>query len=65
VRVISRKDLDVTATYPELREPAEAVTRPVVLDGEIVAVRNGRPGFGLQSRMHRPPSLNSDDKPST
>jgi bifunctional non-homologous end joining protein LigD len=53
VRVISRNDLDVTATYPELRELADAVTRPVIVDGEIVAVRDGRPDFGLlQSRMH-------------
>ena len=26
---------------------------PVIVDGEIIAVRGGRPGFGLlQSRMH-------------
>jgi bifunctional non-homologous end joining protein LigD len=37
-RVISRHDLDVTATYPELRELADAVTRPMIVDGEIVAV---------------------------
>ena len=32
---------------------AERVSTPVILDGEIVALRGGRPDFGLlQSRMH-------------
>lgn len=53
VRVLSRGDRDITASYPELAELAELVDRPVVLDGEIVALRGGRPDFGLlQSRMH-------------
>jgi bifunctional non-homologous end joining protein LigD len=53
VRAVSRNDLDITASYPELAELAELLTRPVVLDGEIVAIRGGRPDFGfLQSRVH-------------
>ena len=32
---------------------ADRVQAPVILDGEIVALRAGRPDFGLlQSRMH-------------
>jgi bifunctional non-homologous end joining protein LigD len=58
VRALSRNDLDITSSYPELTELADLVDRPAVLDGEIVALRDGRPDFGLlQSRMHvRQPS---------
>jgi bifunctional non-homologous end joining protein LigD len=50
VRALSRNDRDITGSYPELTELAD---RPAVLDGEIVAFREGHPNFGLlQSRMH-------------
>jgi bifunctional non-homologous end joining protein LigD len=53
VCVLSRNDIDITASCPELVELTELITRPVILDGEIVAIRGGRPDFGLlQSRMH-------------
>ncbi|HSR24401.1 MAG TPA: non-homologous end-joining DNA ligase, partial [Candidatus Eisenbacteria bacterium] len=55
VRVLTRNDREVAATYPELRGLAEALgARRVVLDGEIVAFDDtGRPSFGtLQQRMH-------------
>jgi bifunctional non-homologous end joining protein LigD len=54
-RVLSRNDRDVTASYPELRDMAEALgSREIVLDGEIVALdAAGKPSFeALQSRMH-------------
>lgn len=56
VRVMTRNDRDVVASYPELRglAPVMRSTR-VVLDGEIVAVdrRTGRISFAaLQERMH-------------
>ena len=54
-RVMSRNDIDVTASYPELREMAAALgARQVVLDGEIVAFDDrGVPSFTrLQQRMH-------------
>jgi bifunctional non-homologous end joining protein LigD len=54
VRVLSRSDRDVTATYPELRGLGpELGARPAVLDGEIVAFdANGRVSFEtLQPRM--------------
>src|SRR5438067_6955383 len=52
-RLLSRSDRDMTASYPELAVLAERVPVPVILDGEIVAVRGGRPDFAaLQSRMH-------------
>lgn len=55
LRLLSRNDRDVTASYPELRPLGEALgSRRVVLDGEIIAVDGaGRPSFeALQSRMH-------------
>jgi bifunctional non-homologous end joining protein LigD len=55
LRVLSRNEKDVTATYPELRQLAESLgSRQVVLDGELVAMDEaGRPSFGaLQPRMH-------------
>jgi bifunctional non-homologous end joining protein LigD len=43
----------MAASYPELDVLADRVRTPVILDGEIVALRHGRPDFGLlQSRMH-------------
>jgi bifunctional non-homologous end joining protein LigD len=54
IRLLSRNDKDVTASYPELRALGAALgPRQVVLDGEIVALRDGRPSFeALQARMH-------------
>ena len=53
VRLLSRNDNDMTARYPELAVLAHRVQVPVILDGEIVALHQGRPDFGvLQSRMH-------------
>lgn len=55
LRILSRNDLDVTDAYPELHPMGRAIgSRPVVLDGEIVAFdESGRPSFGLlQQRMH-------------
>ena len=55
VRLVSRNDLDVTVSYPELRGLGPALgTTQVVLDGEIVALDSqGRSSFArLQQRMH-------------
>jgi bifunctional non-homologous end joining protein LigD len=53
VRLVSRNDKDMAPSYPELGVLAERVSTPVILDGEIVTLRDGRPDFGLlQSRMH-------------
>ena len=53
VRLVSRNDKDMAASYPELGVLTERAGAPVILDGEIVALRHGRPDFGLlQSRMH-------------
>ena len=53
VRLVSRNDKDMAASYPELAVLAERVGTEVILDGEIVALHHGRPDFGpLQSRMH-------------
>lgn len=60
VRLYSRNGNDITGGYPELAVLAGLVEgRPVLLDGEIVALgEGGRPDFGLlQQRMHvRSPS---------
>ena len=43
----------MTGTYPELAVLAQRVSAPVIVDGEIIAIRHGRPDFALlQSRMH-------------
>jgi bifunctional non-homologous end joining protein LigD len=55
VRVLSRNDRDVSASYPELAELTRLLgPRRAVLDGEIVALdAAGRPSFAeLQRRMH-------------
>lgn len=53
VRLLSRNDKDMTASYPELHVLGGMTGDPVVLDGEIVALRDGRPDFSaLQTRMH-------------
>jgi len=55
VRATSRNGNDITGAYPEL----QALSCPVaLLDGELVALVEGRPDFGaLQQRMHvRSPS---------
>ncbi|MDQ4502560.1 ATP-dependent DNA ligase [Sinomonas sp. ASV322] len=51
LKLISRRGLDTTATYPELAELAEL--GPAILDGEIIATdSSGRPSFArLQQRM--------------
>jgi bifunctional non-homologous end joining protein LigD len=54
VQVFTRNDKDVSRTYPELRAVAELLAgSSLVVDGEIVALHQGRPNFGnLQNRMH-------------
>lgn len=55
LRVMTRNDREVAATYPELRALAAELTgHRMVLDGELVAFdERGRPSFGeLQARMH-------------
>ncbi len=53
LRLLSRNDKDMAASYPELAVLARRLDRPAILDGEIVALDGGRPSFGrLQSRMH-------------
>jgi bifunctional non-homologous end joining protein LigD len=54
-RAISRNDIDITPSYPELLGlPAQLGRAKVVLDGELVTLdKRGAPSFGLlQQRMH-------------
>jgi bifunctional non-homologous end joining protein LigD len=59
LRLLSRNGRDMTSRYPDLAILARRARVPVILDGEIIAIRQGRPDFGaLQSRMPsatRPP----------
>jgi bifunctional non-homologous end joining protein LigD len=52
-RLLSRTDQDMTGRYPELAALADTYRdRELVLDGEIVALVDGRPSFSrLQQRM--------------
>jgi bifunctional non-homologous end joining protein LigD len=54
LQLFSRKGNDITVTYPELRKLGEELgATQVWLDGEIVAMEQGRPSFpALQQRMH-------------
>ncbi|WP_460523212.1 ATP-dependent DNA ligase [Humibacter antri] len=53
VRLMTRNGHDVTAQYPELTAIVDGVRSPGVLDGEIVALNDGHPDFGLlQQRMN-------------
>jgi bifunctional non-homologous end joining protein LigD len=54
LRLHARKGNDITVTYPELRPLGEELgATQVWLDGEIVALSDGRPSFpALQQRMH-------------
>ena len=53
VRLVSRNEKEMAGSYPELAVLAARVGAPVILDGEIVALHDERPDFGLlQSRMH-------------
>jgi bifunctional non-homologous end joining protein LigD len=53
-RLVSRNGADITVAYPELQRVHERlVALDAVLDGEIVAMEEGRPSFErLQSRIH-------------
>jgi len=55
MRLVGRAGRDCTASYPELRQLADALgAHQVVLDGEVVALGpDGNPSFeALQARMH-------------
>jgi bifunctional non-homologous end joining protein LigD len=54
LQLASRNGNDITVTYPELRALGQALgSTQVLLDGEIVAMAEGRPSFAaLQRRMH-------------
>jgi bifunctional non-homologous end joining protein LigD len=51
-RLRSRNGLDLSATFPGIVEDlGRQLVRPMILDGELVAFRDGRPSFGaLQDR---------------
>jgi bifunctional non-homologous end joining protein LigD len=56
VRVLSRNGVDVTPRYPAVTE-LRALPRGLVLDGELVAFRDGRPDFELVLSRDLPASV--------
>ncbi len=51
IHLMTRSGKDITGTYPELSALAELVgSRPMILDGEVVAYDGARPSFGLLQR---------------
>ena len=46
----NKRNLNVTATYPELDSLGEAVNARCILDGELVAFENGKPAFSEVQR---------------
>jgi bifunctional non-homologous end joining protein LigD len=54
LKAMSRNDIDMIGSYPELVDLTSVLPAGTVLDGEIVALdRSGRPSFEqLQARMH-------------
>ncbi|MBV9718864.1 MAG: ATP-dependent DNA ligase [Candidatus Eremiobacteraeota bacterium] len=55
VRLFSRRLNDVTASYPEVSAALATISGDAILDGEIVAMRDGRvlPFRSLQTRLAR------------
>lgn len=49
-RLLNKRFLDVTATYPELQEAHNQVNAPCVLDGEVFAMTDGKPDFSVMQR---------------
>ncbi|HEY8545392.1 MAG TPA: hypothetical protein VIL36_10110, partial [Acidimicrobiales bacterium] len=54
LRLDTTRGLDAAPRFPELAGlPAALAPHRLILDGEVVAFRDGRPSFGqLQHRMH-------------
>jgi bifunctional non-homologous end joining protein LigD len=53
VRMWSRNGNEISGAYPEVHDLGEVLANGTVVDGEVVALRDGRPSFErLQSRMH-------------
>ncbi len=54
-RIFSRRLNEVTASYPEIAQALDSISGAAILDGEIVAVRDGRvlPFRLLQARLQR------------
>lgn len=52
-QIISRNGRDITYLYPELKNVSQNITEKLVLDGEIISMRAGKPDFSqLQKRSH-------------
>jgi bifunctional non-homologous end joining protein LigD len=66
VRLRSRGGLDLTASFPRIVEDLAAqLARPMLLDGELVALRDGRPSFGAmqeRAQLKAPMDIEAADR---
>ena len=53
VKIISRNGVDMTRLYPELKCISKLVTSKVIIDGEIVVMRDGVPSFSCLQHRNR------------
>ncbi|MCG6494308.1 ATP-dependent DNA ligase [Kitasatospora sp. A2-31] len=54
VRLVGRRGGDFTGRFPEVADAFTEVRGPLILDGELVVVRDGTPSFAaLRDRIHR------------
>jgi DNA ligase D-like protein (predicted ligase)/DNA ligase D-like protein (predicted 3'-phosphoesterase) len=59
VRLYSRNGREISGVFPEVREISGLAPAPCVLDGELVAMREGRPDF--QALMQRAQKTGPED----
>jgi bifunctional non-homologous end joining protein LigD len=59
VRLYSRNGREISSVFPEVREISGLAPAPCVLDGEVVAMREGRPDF--QALMQRAQKTGPED----
>jgi DNA ligase D-like protein (predicted ligase) len=53
VRLVNRRNVEISGRYPELVEALNVLPAGTVLDGEVVVLKGGKPDFAaLQSREH-------------
>ena len=53
IKILSRRQRDITYLFPELENIKKLVTKPTIFDGEIVSFHNKKPSFQkLQKRLH-------------
>lgn len=53
IKIYTRNKIDITHLFPELTKLKEVIKRNVILDGEIICTKDGKPNFSkLLNRIH-------------